>query len=60
MQVKLIPEELIVDSYLPISSLDNLLVQHTDPAIIKRLGSRWEHRKRGTYEIVEDKNKPLG
>jgi hypothetical protein len=55
VRVKLIPEEIIVDAYLPISSLDNLLIQHVDPAIIKRRGSRWEHRRKGSYEVIEDK-----
>lgn len=55
MQVKLIPEGIIMSAYLLISSLDNLLVRYTDPAIINRRNSRWEHRKKGTYEIIEDK-----
>jgi hypothetical protein len=54
MRAKLIPENLIVDAYLPISSLDNLLVKHEDPVIIKEKGARWESRKRGSYEVLEE------
>lgn len=53
MKVRLIPENVIVDAYLPISSLDNLLVKYEDESIIKEKGARWETRARGTYEIVE-------
>ena len=54
MKVKLIPENLIVDAYLPISSLDSLLVKHEDPVIIKEKGARWENRRKGSYEIIEE------
>lgn len=54
MKVRLIPENIVVDAYLPISSLDNLLVMHDDPAVIKEKGMRWETRKNGTYEIAEE------
>jgi hypothetical protein len=52
MKIKLIPEQIETDGYLPISSLDNLLVRHDDPAIIKAKG-RWEYRAKESYEIVE-------
>lgn len=54
MRVRLIPENVIVEAYLPISSLDNLLIKHDNEAIIKEKDTRWETRKRGTYEILEE------
>jgi len=45
----------IVDAYLPISSLENLLVKHDNEAIVKEKGARWETRRKGTYEILEEK-----
>lgn len=53
MRVRLIPENVIVDAYLPISSLDNLLVKYEDESIIKEKGARWETRSRDSYQIIE-------
>jgi len=53
MRVRLIPENVIVDAYLPISSLENLLVKHDNEAIVKEKGARWETRSRDSYQIIE-------
>jgi hypothetical protein len=56
MKVRLIPEGLVVEAYLAISSLDELLVRHEDPAIIKEKSARWEYRSAGSYEVVEEES----
>jgi hypothetical protein len=56
MKVRLIPEGLVAEAYLAISSLDELLVRHEDPAIIKEKSARWEYRSAGSYEVVEEES----
>ena len=53
MKVKLIPENQIVDAYLPISSLENLLVKYPDE-LVKQKGARWGTRRTGSYEIIRE------
>jgi hypothetical protein len=52
MQVKLLPENLIVAAYPVLSSYEYLLVKNSDPERIKTIKAVWEWRPAGTYEII--------
>lgn len=52
MQVRLIPEGLIVDAFPAVSGLNNLLIKYSNPVVIKERGRRWDSRSQGTYEII--------
>ena len=51
MIVRLIPEGSVVGGYPIISGMDSLLVKCPDPR--PRGQDRWDHRAKGTYEVLE-------
>jgi hypothetical protein len=53
MKVLLIPEKIVVEGYLMLSSLELLLIKYPDE-LVKQKGTRWDSRRLGNYEIIQE------